>query len=104
MRLLISPILFAAIILAPFISLLIWTDYYPLTAISVFLFIGITSFWIPINRPNDQANWLLTPLGYLIILYTFTRACLLCLVRNGIIWRGTFYPRTLLRKYQRVKL
>jgi len=103
-RLILSPILFAAIILAPFISLLIWSGYYPLTGICVFLFILLTSVWIPKKFPNDVTNWLLSPIGYLFILYTFTRACILCLIRNGIIWRDTFYPRALLRKYQRVKL
>lgn len=103
-RLIISPILFAAIILGPFISLLIWPGYYSLVGICVFSFIGLTSFFIPGKNLHDLSNWLLTPIGYLIILYTFIRACILCLVRNGIIWRDTFYPRALLRQYQRVKL
>jgi glycosyltransferase involved in cell wall biosynthesis len=104
LRLILSPLIFAAVILGPFISLLIWSGYYFLVGVCVSVCIVITSLWIPKSRTNDLSNWLLTPIGYLVILYTFTRACILCLVRNGIIWRNTYYPRALLRNYQRVKL
>lgn len=103
-RLIISPIIFAAIILGPFLSLIFWSTYYPVVGLAVFICIGLTGFWIPKRNYKELLHWLLTPIGYLIILYTFTRACILCLKRGGIVWRDTFYPRALLRKYQRVKL
>jgi len=103
-RLILSPIAFAAIILGPFISLALWSGYYPFVSAIVYLCIILTSLWVPIRNIKELITWLLTPIGYLIILYTFTRACILCLKRDGIVWRDTFYPRTLLRKYQRVKL
>ncbi len=103
-KLIISPVIFAAIIFGPFFSLLVWSGYYPLVGLSVFIFVGLTSFWIPSRSYKELLYWLLTPIGYLIIVYTFTRACILCLKRGGIVWRDTFYPRALLRKYQRVKL
>jgi glycosyltransferase involved in cell wall biosynthesis len=103
-RLIISPLLLSAVILGPFLSLLSWSNYYFVTGVTVLFFIVLCSFWIPRRNPGDLTTWLLTPVGYLIILYTFCRACALCLARNGINWRGTYYPRSQLRKYQRVKV
>ena len=103
-RLITSPIIFAAIILGPFLSLTIWSGYYPVVGLLILSWIVLMGFWIPKRNNKELLYWLLTPFGYLVILYTFTRACILCLKRDGVIWRNTFYPRTLLRKYQRVKL
>ncbi len=103
-KLIISPILFAAILLAPFLSLVSINPPYYLFGISVFITTSLVSTYIGKNKQENISIWLLSPLGFLIIGYTFTRACLLCLLRDGIIWRGTYYPRALLKKYQRVKL
>ncbi len=103
-RLILSPVAFAMVILGPFISLLLWSGYYPLVGATVYACIVVTCFWIPTQNKKELLHWLLTPIGYLIIMYTFTRACWLCLKRDGVVWRDTFYPRSLLRQYQRVKL
>lgn len=103
-RLVTRPLMFAAVILGPLLSLLVWTSAYPLVGLTVFLFIVMASIRISDLRHEQLSKWLMTPAGFLIILYAFGRACLLCLIRDGIIWRNTFYPRALLRQYQRVKL
>ena len=59
---------------------------------------------IALNKKESIWHWLLSPIGFLVIAYIFCRACLLCLLRNGIRWRDTHYARQVLQKYQRVKL
>jgi len=103
-RLIISPFIFAGMILAPFLSLAFYQPPYMLTGLCVFLFTSLISFIIADNQYEKLSHWLLSPVGFLIICYIFARACILCLLRDGIIWRDTYYPRRLLRKYQRYKL
>ena len=103
-KLIISPILFDAIILAPFMSLVSINPPYYLLGVGVLISISLISFFMGNNKQENLSVWLLSPIGFLIIGYTFTRACFLCLWRDGIIWRGTYYPRALLKKYQRVKV
>jgi glycosyltransferase involved in cell wall biosynthesis len=47
---------------------------------------------------------LLNPIGQLLILFFFLRSSVLCLLRRGIVWRGTHYPLAQLRAGQYVKL
>jgi glycosyltransferase involved in cell wall biosynthesis len=47
---------------------------------------------------------LLNPIGQLLILLFFVRGSALCLLRRGIVWRGTHYPLAELRAGQYVKL
>ena len=103
-KLIVSPIIFSALLLAPFLSLISFNPPFFIFGISVLLCTSLISIYMGMNKQENVSAWLLSPIGFLIIGYTFTRACILCLLRDGIIWRGTYYPRKLLRKYQRVKL
>lgn len=47
---------------------------------------------------------LMNPIGQLLILFFFARGSVLCLMRRGIVWRGTHYPLAELRAGQYVKL
>jgi len=104
MKLIVSPFIFAAILCAPFLSLLFFDPPYMLAGLCVFSFTSLISLYVAKDPHEKLTAWLLTPVGFLIICYTFARACYLCLIRDGIIWRGTYYPRKLLKKYQRVKM
>ncbi|VAW91022.1 hypothetical protein MNBD_GAMMA21-2071 [hydrothermal vent metagenome] len=103
-KLIISPIIFSAIILAPYLSLVSIEPPYFIFGFIVFLCTSLISFYMGKSKQENIYAWLLSPVGFLIIGYTFARACILCLIRDGIIWRGTYYPRKLLKKYQRVKV
>ena len=103
-KLIISPVMFSAILLAPFLSLLSINPPYFVFGMFVFLCTSLISVYMGKSKQENIYAWLLSPVGFLIIGYTFARACILCLIRDGIIWRGTYYPRKLLKRYQRVKV
>jgi hypothetical protein len=46
----------------------------------------------------STGNAIFFPFGALVFIFTLLRSMLLTLKRGGVIWRGTFYPLTLLRK------
>ena len=104
LRLLFNPILFFLAIMAPFMSLLFYEQLYYLTGLVVFATVGLTGIWVSRFDKDMGRNWLLSPIGLIVVMYTFCRACILCLLRDGIIWRDTHYSRKQLQKYQRVKL
>ena len=104
LKLLVTPVAFAALLLAPAISLLTFpaATFWP--GMLTWLFVTWPGISIAVNKQESIRHWLFSPIGFLIISYIFARACLLCLWRDGIRWRGTHYPRKILQKYQRVKL
>jgi hypothetical protein len=102
-KLLLSPLAFFAPILAPFISILSWSLYTALPGLICLLISSALAVFMAIKKRDSLLHWLLTPIGFLIIAWIFSRACLVCWLRDGINWRGTHYPRKLLQQYQRVK-
>ena len=103
-KLIIKPIAFAALLLAPFVSLLTFPAATCWPGIITLLFVSWPNIAIALNKKESLWHWLLSPIGFIVIAYIFCRACLLCLLRDGIRWRDTHYPRDVLQKYQRVKL
>jgi len=103
-KLLTRPVMLVALLLAPFVSLLsfpaptFWPGFLTLA------FVCWPNIAIAINKRESVLHWLLSPVGFIIIAYIFSRACILCLVRDGICWRDTHYSRRQLQHYQRVKL
>jgi hypothetical protein len=103
-KLIIHPIALAALVLAPFVSLLtlpvatFWPGFLSL------MFVSWLCISIALNKKESIWHWVLSPIGFIVIAYIFARACFLCLLRDGIRWRGTHYARNVLQKYQRVKL
>ncbi len=104
LKLFISPFMFVAMIVAPFLSLLSLNPSFYIFGICVFLCTTLVSIYMAKQKHERLLVWMLSPIGFLVIGYTFARACFLCLWRDGIIWRGTYYPRALLKKYQRIKV
>ena len=103
-NLIIKPLAFAALLLAPFISLLTFpaTTFWP--GLVTLMFVSVPNIVIALNKKDSIWHWVLSPIGFIVIAYIFCRACLMCLLRDGIRWRDTYYPRAVLQKYQRVKL
>lgn len=102
-RLILNPILLLLLISAPFISLLCLPSLYFICGLSVIITVLLCGCWM-VRPPLTWQVWVLSPVGFLIIAYIFTRACLLCLYRDGICWRDTHYSRQQLREFQRVRL
>ena len=67
--------------------------------ILVYVFIALTYF---ANRRVTQVSpWVamfFAP-ATTILLYSLVRSMILALVRNGVVWRGTFYPLDELRRH-----
>ena len=102
-KLIASPILFYALLLAPFFSLLSYpaATFWP--GLLTLLFVSALNISIALNKKESLLHWLLSPPGFIFIAYIFARACVMCLIRDGICWRGTHYSRKQLQLYQRVK-
>ena len=103
-NLIIKPLAFAALLLAPFISLLTFpvATFWP--GLVTLMFVSVPNVAIALNKKESIWHWILSPIGFIVIAYIFYRACLMCLLRDGIRWRDTHYSRAVLQKYQRVKL
>lgn len=99
----ISP-LFLILETAPFV--LIFISYPYMKASGVFLMalslVSAVSVNRWMNRPVLPA--LFIPLGAVISFFVTIRAVILGTARGGIIWRDTFYPAALLRKYRRFNM
>ncbi len=103
-KLILNPIMLTGVVLAPFISLLLWPSWLTGFGVITLLFCAAVAQLIAVGFDEQKRDWLLSPFGFLIIAWIFSRACILCLWRDGIVWRDTHYPRRLLQMYQRVKL
>jgi hypothetical protein len=61
--------------------------------------IGMSRFW---NGPVLPA--IFYPVGAAMFFYTLVRGAILGGLRKGVYWRGTFYPREMLKKGRRIGL
>jgi glycosyltransferase involved in cell wall biosynthesis len=94
----------SAIVIAPYLSLLMWHSPLAWSGIAVLIANLLLSLRIAMADRENPLPWLLVPLGIVIFLLIFLRAALLLMKRQGIVWRGTKYPVDKLRQYQRLKL
>jgi glycosyltransferase involved in cell wall biosynthesis len=59
----------------------------------------VWAYWLMSRHSGiSTGNALFFPFGALVFIFTLLRSMLLTLKRGGVIWRGTFYPLTVLRK------
>lgn len=103
-KLIVNPLVMLGVSIAPFVGVLFWPSPVAWLALLTLLVVSVAAMSIAKISNDNTIYWLLSPLGLLVISYIFTRACLLCLARDGIIWRGTHYSRKKLQQYQRVRL
>ena len=103
-RLLVMVSLMWLFVFAPFITLLCDSPAW----LSVFA--SVTLLWLPVMMVIGKrttgaplSSGLFIPLGQLIISLMFLRSGIMCILRGGIVWRGTFYRIAKLKKYQRIK-
>jgi len=103
-RLLFMVALMWLFVFAPFIVLIsstpVWLDLLAL----------LTLLWIPvmmvIGKVTSGARYsvgLFIPFGQIVISLMMLWSGIICLIRGGIIWRGTLYPIKKLKKYQKIK-
>lgn len=93
-----------AIVVAPYVSLLMWHSPLAWSGIAWLAVNLLLSLRVALADRENPAPWLLVPLGILVFHLIFLRAALLLVKRQGIVWRGTKYPIDKLRQYQRLKL
>lgn len=74
------------------------------------IFACLTLLWIPVimivlkvSSAARLSVGLFVPLGQIFISLMMLWSGFTCLMRGGIIWRGTLYPIKQLKKYQRIK-
>jgi glycosyltransferase involved in cell wall biosynthesis len=59
----------------------------------------VWAYWLMSRHSGiSTGNALFFPFGALVFIFSLLRSMLLTLKRGGVIWRGTFYPLTVLRK------
>ena len=70
----------------------------------------VTLLWIPVMMLTLKASsgermsvGLFIPLGQIIISLMMLWSGMMCVLRGGIIWRGTLYTNKQLKKYQKIK-
>lgn len=104
LRLLVMVVLMWLWVLAPFIILILSTPLW------LDIFAVLTLLWIPaimvIGKVSSGTRYsvgLFIPLGQLIISLMMLWSGCMCLLRGGIIWRGTLYPVKKLKKYQKIR-
>jgi glycosyltransferase involved in cell wall biosynthesis len=103
-RLFIVSCISTAIVLAPYVSLLMWQSPLVWPGIAWLAVNALLGIRVAIADRDNPLPWLLVPLGILVFHLIFLRAALLLVKRQGIIWRGTKYPIEKLQQYQRFKL
>ncbi|GAA0357735.1 glycosyltransferase [Bacillus horti] len=87
------------VFLFPFIAIFIWQDWkllsYGLTIALIF-----TLYLLHVRKMSSDSglNMFLLPVSVLLFCFVFVRAILLTMFKGGIVWRGTFYRLTELRK------
>lgn len=102
LRLVVLGLVFLVLELSPF-ALLAVTP----TSLSVALGAGLLATALATmlisNRWLDRSSWnlLLWPVAELLVCYSQLRSGILGTVRGGIIWRGTFYPNSVLKPGRR---
>jgi glycosyltransferase involved in cell wall biosynthesis len=81
---------------APFAAL--W--FAPVRLPALIILAAIVLEYRAMSRHSGIAIWnaLLMPFGALLLVYALLRSMFLTLVQGGILWRGTFYPLSELRK------
>jgi glycosyltransferase involved in cell wall biosynthesis len=91
-------------VFAPFVTLL----SHPPAWLSVFA--AVTLLWLPVmmvigkrSSGAPLSSGLFIPVGQLVISLMFLRSGIMCILRGGIVWRGTLYSTAKLKKYQRIK-
>ncbi len=104
LRLLVMVILMWLWVFAPFIMLIVDTPLW------LYIFAAVTLLWIPVmmivgkgSSGTRYSVGLFIPLGQLIISLMMLWSGCMCLLRGGIIWRGTLYPIKKLKKYQKIR-
>ena len=103
-RLLVMVSLMWLFVFAPFITLLLDSPEW----LSVFAM--MTLLWLPVMMVIGKitsgarlSTGLFIPLGILMISLMFLRSGIMCTLRGGVVWRGTLYRTSKLKKYQRIK-
>ena len=103
-RLLILVFSMWLMVFSPFI--LIAKDYHQWVS----LFAWLTLLWLPVlmivGKMTSGAKLsmgLLTPVGQLVISLMMLHSGIMCLRRDGIVWRGTLYSLDNLKAFQRIK-
>lgn len=104
LRLLIMVMLMWLWVFSPFIILALSTPWW-LDVLAV-----VTLLWVPtmmiIAKGSSGTRYsvgLFLPVGQLIISLMMLWSGCMCVLRGGIIWRGTLYPIKKLKKYQKIK-
>ena len=105
LRMIILLILTWAYIFAPFVAMAAISE----TALGCFGLIAYFMLTMAAYRKKAKFGGsiitdLFIPLGHFIISLMLLRSGILCLIRGGILWRGTLYSTAELRKGQRVRL
>lgn len=94
-------ILFAS---APFVTLFVWHGEVAWFGMGVLIGIALLMLRSAMHGEANPLDWLLSPLGLLLIFIIYLRAGLLLSMRKRITWRGTRYRVEQLRRYQRVRI
>ncbi len=103
-RLFIVSFVTTAVVIAPYLSLLMWHSPVLWAGLIWLLCNMLLSIRVAFADKDNPLPWLLVPIGIVAFHMIFLRAALLLVKRQGIIWRGTKYPIEKLREYQRLKL
>ena len=103
-RLLVMVGLMWGLVFAPFIvlvtSTLQWLD---ILAMLTLLWIPVMMITLKVSSGTKYSVGLFVPLAQIIISLMMLWSGFMCLLRGGIIWRGTLYSIKQLKKYQRIK-
>jgi hypothetical protein len=103
-RLLIMVAVMWLFVLAPFIVLAVETPVWlTLFALATLLWIPAIMVTLKIRSTARLSVGLFIPVGQVMISLMMLWSAITCLLRGGIIWRGTLYPIKQLKKYQRIK-
>lgn len=103
-RLLVMVVVLWLFVIAPFVVLMtatpLWLD----------ILAALTLLWIPVMmltlKTSSSTRWsagLFIPVGQIMISLMMLWSGIMCVLRGGIIWRGTLYTNKQLKKYQKIK-
>lgn len=90
------------VFLFPFLAVFLWQGWKGAAyAISLLFMFILYILHIRKMTRSSGADFFLLPLSIVLFCYVFVRAIVLTLFKGGIVWRGTFYPLSELRKRER---
>lgn len=91
-------------VFAPFVVLAVSTPaWLDILAIVTLLWIPVMMLTLKASSGERMSVGLFIPVGQIIISLMMLWSGFMCLLRGGIIWRGTLYTNKQLKKYQKIK-